>query len=44
MKRDFQYQLEEVFDWTAHLEYLQAVFQEFNPATTLNKKIMIQYL
>ena len=43
IKRDSQYQLKKVFDWTTHLEYLQAVFQEFDPAVILNKKIMIRY-
>ena len=31
IKRDFQYQLEEVFNWAVYLEHLQAVFQEFDP-------------
>ena len=43
IKRDFQHQLEKVFDWAAHLEYLLAVFQEFDLATTLNEEIMIRY-
>ena len=41
IKRDSQYQLEKVLDWTAHLEHLQVVFREFDPATALNKEIMI---
>ena len=44
IKRDFQYQLEEVFDWAAHLEHLQAVSQRFDPIATPNKKIMIRWL
>ena len=43
MKRDFQYQLEEIFDWAAYLEHLQAVLQEFNPVATLNEEIIIRY-
>ena len=43
IKRDSQYQLEEVLDWTAHLEHLQAVLREFDPATAPNKEIMIRY-
>ena len=43
IKRDFQYQLEELFNWSAHLEHLQAVFQEIDPAATPNKETMIQY-
>ena len=42
IKKDFQYQLEEVFDLTAHLEYLQAVLREFDPAAAQNKEILIQ--
>lgn len=41
IKKDSQYQLEEVLDWVAHLEHLQVVLQEFDPTTTLNKEIMI---
>ena len=41
IKRDSQYQLEEVLDWAAHLEHLQMVLREFDPAATPNKEIMI---
>ena len=40
-KKDSQHQQEEVLDWAAHLEHLQAVLQEFDPAATPNKEIMI---
>ena len=43
IKRDFQHQLEEVFDWAAHLEHLLAVLREFDLAATPNKEIMIRY-
>ena len=43
IKRDSSYQLEEVLDWAAHLEHLQAIFQEFDPAATLNDEIIIRY-
>ena len=43
IKKDFQHQLEEVLDWAAYLEHLLAVLQEFDPATTSNKEIMIRY-
>ena len=43
IKRDSQYQLEEVLDWAVHLEYLQVVFREFDPTATLNQEIMIWY-
>ena len=42
IKRDSQYQLEEVLDWTAHLEHLQAVLREFDPAAAPNEEIMIR--
>ena len=43
IKRDSQHQLEEIFDWTAHLENLLAVFREFDLAATSNEEIMIRY-
>ena len=43
IKKDSQYQLEEVLDWAAYLEHLQAVLREFDPAATLNKETMIRY-
>ena len=43
IKRDSQHQLEEILDWTAHPEHLQAVLREFNPAATLNEETMIRY-
>ena len=43
IKKNSQHQLKKVFDWTAHLEHLQAVFQEFDPAATPNKEIIIRY-
>ena len=43
IKRDSQYQLEEVLNWTAHLEHLQAVLREFDPAAAPNEEIMFQY-
>ena len=41
-KKDSQHQQEEVLDWAAHLEHLQAVLQEFDPGAVLNKQIMIR--
>ena len=43
IKRDSQHQLEEVPDWAAYLEHLQAVLREFDPTATLNEEIMIRY-
>ena len=43
LKKDSQHQLEEVFDWAAHLEHLQAVLREFDPDATPNEETMIRY-
>ena len=43
IKRDSQHQLEEVLDWAAHLEHLQAVLREFDPDATPNEETMIRY-
>ena len=43
IKRNSQYQLEEVLNWAAHLKHLQAVLREFDPAATPNEEIMIRY-
>ena len=43
IKRDSQHQLEEVLNWAAHLEHLQAVLREFDPAATPNEETMIRY-
>ena len=43
IKRDSQYQLEEVLEWAAHLEHLLTVLREFDPAATPNEEIMIRY-
>ncbi len=43
IRRDSQYQLEEVLDWVAHLEHLQAVFKEFDPTTAPNEESLIRY-
>lgn len=37
IKRDSQYQQEDVQDWAAHLEYLQAVLKEFDPVAAPNE-------
>ena len=42
LKRDSQHQQEEVLDWAAHLEHLQAVFREFNLGAAPNERIMIR--
>ena len=43
IKRDSQHQLEEVLDWAAHLEHLQAVLREFDPTATPNRETIIRY-
>ncbi len=43
IKRDFQYQLEEVLDWVIHLKYFQIILKEFNPAMAPNNNTLIRY-
>ena len=43
IKRDSQYQQEDVLDWAAHLEHLQAVFREFDFVAAPNKDTIIRY-
>ncbi len=43
IRQDSQYQQEELLDWAAHLEHLQAVLKEFNPTSALNKTTLIRY-
>ena len=42
VKRDSQYQQQELHDWAVYLEHLQAVFQEFDPAATTKEDIIIR--
>ena len=43
IKRDSQYQQEDVLDWAAHLEHLQAVLKEFDSVAAPNDDSLIQY-
>ncbi len=43
IRRDSQYQQEEVLDWVAHLEHLQAVLKEFDPSDAPNEITLIRY-
>ncbi len=43
IRRNSQYQQEEVLDWTAHLKHLQAVLKEFDPSGAPNKTTLIRY-
>ena len=41
IKKDSQYQLKKVLNWAIHLEYVQAILQEFDLVATPNKEIKI---
>lgn len=41
IKRDFKYQLEEIFDWAIYLKYLQAIPKKFDPIAGFNEDILI---
>ena len=41
IKRDSQYQLEEVQDWASHLEHLQSILVEFDADGALVKSNLI---
>ncbi len=43
IRRDSQYQQEEVLDWAAHLEHLQTVLKEFDPSGAPNETTLIRY-
>lgn len=40
IRRDSQYQYEEVQDWVSHLEYLQSIFVEFNTKCLPSKDLL----
>ena len=43
LKRDFQYQLEEVYDWAFHLKHLQSILQEYDPVAAPTEVTMVRY-
>lgn len=43
IKRDFQYQQEEVQDWTAHLDHLQSILLEFDADGATTEAVAIRY-
>lgn len=43
LKRDSQYQLEEVLEWAAHLEHLQSILTEFDSVGAPREITMIRY-
>lgn len=42
-KRDSQYQLEEVQDWTSHLEHLKSILIEFDASGAPKEPDLIRY-
>ena len=42
IKRDAQYQQEDVMDWATHLEHLQAVPKKFDPVAASNEEVLIR--
>ena len=42
LKKDSQYQLEEVYDWASHLEHLQSILIEFGPVATPTESTMVR--
>lgn len=43
LKRDSQYQLEDVQDWAAHLEYLKSILHEFDDAGAPEEFYLIRF-
>ena len=43
LKRDSQYQLDEIYDWAFYLEHLQTILIEFDPATIFIESTMVRY-
>lgn len=42
-KRDFQYQLESILDWAAHLKHLQFILLKYDLTGAPNKSTMLKY-
>ena len=42
-RRDSQYQAESVLDWAAHLEHLQSILLEYDPAEASGEPTMLRY-
>ena len=42
IQKNFQYQLEEVMDWAAHLDHLQTVFWEFHNNVVILEPVLIR--
>ena len=43
LKRDFQYQLEEVYDWASYLEHFQSILMQFDPVAAPTESTMVRY-
>ena len=43
LKRDSQYQLEEIYNWASPLEHLQFILIEFDPAAAPIESTMVKY-
>ena len=43
LKRDSQYQLEEVYNWASHLEHPQSILIEFDPAIAPTESTIVRY-
>ena len=43
LKRDSQYQLEEVYDWASHLKYFQSILQKYDPVAAPTEVTMVRY-
>ena len=43
LKRDSQYQLEEVYDWASHLEHFQSILMEFDLVAPPTESTMVGY-
>lgn len=43
IKKDSQYQLKEIYNWTFYLKYLQSILIEFDLATVPIESTMVKY-
>ena len=43
LKKDSQYQLEEIYDWASHLKHLQSILIEFDPIAAPTEFTMVRY-
>ena len=43
LKRDSQYQLEEIYDWASYFERLQSILIKFDPVATPTESTMVRY-